>query len=89
MKKAWMAAAAGTLIAACANTEITEVSDEVETTTADVTEAVEEVVEDTMDMAADAAPALCLDMGPQTPRDISSVVGLNTVTFPKDRKSVV
>ncbi|MEO1553694.1 MAG: delta-class carbonic anhydrase [Pseudomonadota bacterium] len=83
MKKAWMAAAAGTLIAACANTEITEVSDEVETTTADVTEAVEEVVEDTMDMAADAAPALCLDMGPQTPRDISSVVGLNTVTFPK------
>lgn len=25
---------------------------------------------------------LCLDDGPQTPRDISSVLGLNTVTFP-------
>ena len=30
--------------------------------------------------AADAA--LCLDAGPQTPRDITSVAGLNTVTFP-------
>ncbi|MEM7458677.1 MAG: delta-class carbonic anhydrase, partial [Pseudomonadota bacterium] len=35
-----------------------------------------------MDMAEAATPALCLDMGPQTPRDISSVAGLNTVTFP-------
>ena len=33
---------------------------------------------------ADAAPApeLCLDAGPQTPRDISETAGLNTVTFP-------
>jgi hypothetical protein len=28
-----------------------------------------------------SAPELCLDAGPQTPRDISSTVGLNTVTF--------
>ena len=41
------------------------------------------------DMAATEAPeepvaesaGLCLDMGPQTPRDISSVEGLNTVAF--------
>ncbi|MDX1480820.1 MAG: delta-class carbonic anhydrase [Woeseiaceae bacterium] len=34
--------------------------------------------------APDAAAAqnLCLDMGPQTPRDITSATGLNTVTFP-------
>ena len=30
--------------------------------------------------SSDAEP-LCLDAGPQTPRDISSVAGLNTVTF--------
>lgn len=29
-----------------------------------------------------AAEALCLDAGPQTPRDISSVAGLNPVAFP-------
>ena len=29
-----------------------------------------------------ASEALCVDMGPQTPRDIGSSVGLNTVTFP-------
>ena len=34
------------------------------------------------DAAAEAAsPELCLDAGPQTPRDISSVLGLNPVTF--------
>ena len=33
--------------------------------------------------AMDADPqGLCLDMGPQTPRDITSAAGLNTVTFP-------
>jgi len=31
--------------------------------------------------ATNAAPELCLDAGPQTPRDISSTLGLNTVTF--------
>ncbi len=39
------------------------------------------------DLAANAAPeqageALCLDMGPQTPRDITAREGLNTVSFP-------
>lgn len=29
------------------------------------------------------APSLCLDAGPQTPRDISSKAGLNTVSFEK------
>ena len=28
------------------------------------------------------APELCLDAGPQTPRDITSTAGLNTVSFP-------
>lgn len=31
---------------------------------------------------AAAEPPLCLDSGPQTPRDISSTVGANTVAFP-------
>lgn len=40
------------------------------------------VVEEPVAMAeAAAAPELCLDAGPQTPRDISSALGLNTVTF--------
>ena len=35
------------------------------------------------DMAAEPAGGeLCVDMGPQTPRDIASLAGLNTVTFP-------
>ena len=39
------------------------------------------------EVAAEAAPEpageeLCVDMGPQTPRDIASLAGLNTVTFP-------
>ena len=32
--------------------------------------------------AGAAGEALCVDMGPQTPRDISSAAGLNPVTFP-------
>lgn len=83
MKHLWLAAAAGTLLAACANTAPTDAAEAAETTTADVEETVEEIVEDVTETVAEAAPALCLDMGPQTPRDISSIVGLNTVTFPK------
>ncbi|MEL7107828.1 MAG: delta-class carbonic anhydrase [Pseudomonadota bacterium] len=87
MKHVLLAAAAGTLLAACANTAPTDVAEDVEATTAEVEveveETVEEVVEEVTETVAEAAPALCLDMGPQTPRDISSVVGLNTVTFPK------
>ena len=33
-------------------------------------------------IAAESEAALCLDMGPQTPRDISSIFGLNTESFP-------
>jgi len=38
-------------------------------------------------VASDVSPdspgeELCVDMGPQTPRDIASPAGLNTVTFP-------
>ena len=33
-------------------------------------------------LAAETGGALCVDMGPQTPRDIGSVTGLNTEQFP-------
>ncbi|MEM7328141.1 MAG: delta-class carbonic anhydrase [Pseudomonadota bacterium] len=82
MRNLLLAAAAGTVLAACVNTT-TDAADEVETATAEAEDVVEEVVEDVVEVAEEAMPALCLDMGPQTPRDISSVVGLNTVTFPK------
>ena len=36
----------------------------------------------TAGIAAEGEAALCLDMGPQTPRDISSAFGLNTESFP-------
>ena len=49
----------------------------------------EATAEATVDAAAETAvsgesaePALCLDMGPQTPRDITSTLGLNTDDFP-------
>ncbi|MDJ0920949.1 MAG: delta-class carbonic anhydrase [Henriciella sp.] len=57
----------------------------VEDTTSDVVEAadVEETVEEAAEMVEEAASeALCLASGPQTPRDISSPLGLNPVTFP-------
>ncbi|MCH9693438.1 MAG: cadmium carbonic anhydrase [Gammaproteobacteria bacterium] len=38
-------------------------------------------VSEAADSAIAAAGGLCLDAGPQTPRDISSVLGLNTVSF--------
>ncbi|MEM9620353.1 MAG: delta-class carbonic anhydrase [Pseudomonadota bacterium] len=34
------------------------------------------------DASATAEPPLCLDMGPQTPRDITNPMGTNAVTFP-------
>ena len=84
MKNLWLAGAAARAVSACANTSPTETANETDTTTtAVVEETVEVAVEEAMDVVEETAPALCLDMGPQTPRDISSVVGLNTVTFPK------
>ena len=41
-----------------------------------------EAVSSTSDQAAEETGGLCLDAGPQTPRDISNVSGLNTVEFP-------
>ena len=80
MKHVLLAAVAGTASVACVNTAGTEIAEEEsETVIAEVEEAVEEVE----DIVEASAPELCLDAGPQTPRDISSVVGLNTVTFPK------
>lgn len=80
MRKLLLAAAAGTVLAACVNTTTTDVAeDDAETVVVEVEETVEEVVEEVQA----SAPELCLDAGPQTPRDISSTIGLNTVTFPK------
>ncbi|MEO0548543.1 MAG: delta-class carbonic anhydrase [Pseudomonadota bacterium] len=47
--------------------------------TASVEETVEEAVETVEEAASDA---LCLASGPQTPRDISSALGLNPTVFP-------
>jgi len=80
MKNLFLVAAAGGLLAACANIDSTETTDDTVTTdTAETVEVAEDIVEDTM---AEMAPELCVGMGPQTPRDISSVAGLNTVSFP-------
>ncbi len=63
-------------------------SDDAETTVedvaADAVETAEEVAAATEDAVADAAASLgiCLDAGPQTPRDISNPFGTNPVTFP-------
>ena len=81
MKNVLLAAVAGTVLAACANTTTSDVAE------TDVETAAEEAIEVAEDEMAEvveaAAPELCLDAGPQTPRDISNVAGLNTVTFPK------
>ena len=83
MKQILLAAAAGAILAACVNIATTEVAEDAETATADVAETVEETVEDVIEVAEETVPGLCLDAGPQTPRDISSTIGLNAVTFPK------
>lgn len=62
------------ILAACAP-ETEAPSDPAPTPEADV-----ETTEVETDEAT--APELCLDAGPQTPRDITSTAGLNTVTFP-------
>ena len=51
-----------------------------ETETATEEAAVEAAVEAVAEVPA-AEPALCLDMGPQTPRDITSALGLNADNF--------
>ena len=44
-------------------------------------EAATEAAVETVAAEAPVEPALCLDMGPQTPRDITSVLGLNADNF--------
>jgi len=76
MNNLWLAAAAGTILAACANTTSSDVTED-----ADTAATAEAGIEDTIETAEQATPSLCLDAGPQTPRDISNVAGLNAVTF--------
>lgn len=72
MRHIMMAAAAGSILAACTNTAPTDVTEEPSAATTEAVDTAEETVAD-----------LCLDAGPQTPRDISNIAGLNTVTFPQ------
>lgn len=65
------------LVAACSSVSWPSGGEEAETATTEV----EEVVEEAAEKATETA-GLCLDAGPQTPRDISSKLGLNTVSFP-------
>ena len=62
------------LTAACSGGDSDQASQAPESTAAETTAAVAEV--------AASEAALCLDSGPQTPRDISNATGLNAVTFP-------
>lgn len=55
----------------------------VETTTTDVEDTTETVFEEAIDLVSEDAAELCVGMGPQTPRVISSVAGLNSATFPQ------
>ena len=65
------------VLAACGSEEPTAA---VEEAADDMAAAADEAVDAVEEAVADAG-GLCLDAGPQTPRDISSVMGLNTVTF--------
>lgn len=77
MKHVFMAAAAGAVLAACANT-VTE-----EAATPEAEETIETAEVEVEAEVEEVTPDLCVGSGPQTPRDISSVVGMNTVSFPK------
>lgn len=59
------------LVTACADSAPTPANDEADASPAAAGE----------EMAAAESPDLCLDAGPQTPRDISSKTGLNPVQF--------
>lgn len=84
MKHILLAAAAGTILAACVNTTTDEAVEDTEIAAAEAATELEEMVEEVAEeVIADAEPALCVGAGPQTPRDISNIAGLNTVTFPK------
>jgi len=65
------------VLAACGSEEPAAAVEEAVTEAADTAESAVEAVEQAV---ADAG-GLCLNAGPQTPRDISSALGLNPVTF--------
>ena len=80
MRNLLLAAAAATALGACANTVETDSTEDAAIAgAAETADTADAVVEEAM---ADTTPELCVGMGPQTPRDISSTVGLNTVAFP-------
>lgn len=62
-----LSVSAATLLAACSES---------------AAEPIEPALHPEAEVEATESGALCLSSGPQTPRDISSVEGLNTVTFP-------
>lgn len=64
-------------LTACSSENSEVVKEEAAAEVAEVAAAADVVAE-----AVAEGGALCLDMGPQTPRDISSILGLNDVTFP-------
>ena len=64
-------------LAACSSNDADDAAAEA---TSEAAAAVETAVEAAAEAVADSG-GLCLDAGPQTPRDISSALGLNTVTF--------
>ncbi len=67
-------------VAGCASSDVdTEATAPV--AEVEVTEEVTEVVEVEDVKTAEVAPELCLEAGPQTPRDISAKYGLNSVSF--------
>lgn len=68
------AVSAISLLAACGQSEAPPA--------ADAPEPVAETPEATVEAASTDTAGLCLDAGPQTPRDIASTIGLNSVTFP-------
>ena len=86
MKQATAGLLAATMLASCAYVSETG-SDEVAAAGDAATEAVDtveaEVTEKVTEMVKDVAATeqLCLDAGPQTPRDITSLDGINPVTF--------
>ncbi len=64
------------LVFVSAGAALTACSTETETTTEEAPMAAE-----SMAVEAAAEPSLCVDMGPQTPRDITSALGLNSDNF--------
>ena len=73
------------VLAACSSLTWPSGSDDAETADETVVETVEEIEtssEEEVAETTETTAGLCLDAGPQTPRDITSKVGLNLTDFP-------